>query len=603
MKGEMKINQLKTWIAQRFETLYFFYTYMGNRLFLLLIFNFLMAFLDGIGLMMFVPLLQVADDPTASADSNQLIGWVTQGFALVNLPLNVYVMLAFITTVFILKAICSFFTQYFQTVTLQRFIGKIRKNQIDGLTTLRYKAFVSTDAGHIQNSLTVESQRIAFAGAQYIETIKAGMLVLVYLGFAFRVDWQFSLLIVVGGALTNFVYKRFYKKTKELSREITQNNHRFGGGLIESVNHFKYLKASGRNSYFGDRLTAELNDWIENNIKVGKLSALLNAIREPMMIIIVCATIAIQVSVFKSGLSAIIVILLLFYRAMTYIINLQTTWNNYLASHGSKESVLKFIKYLGENAELRNGTKVIDHIETIELRDIELAFGDFKVLKGIDIQIPAKQSVAFVGESGSGKSTLVNVLCAVLEFDSGAYYINNIPVQEIDRAAYKAKIGYISQEPTIFNADIYDNVTFWAERTPENIRKFETVMERCSMTQFLAGLPRGYKELLGHNGMNISGGQKQRISIARELFKDVELLIMDEATSALDSETENEIRKSLEELQGSLTIVSIAHRLSTIRHADQIYLMEAGKIVAQGNFEELKNRSEYFKKLTDLQGI
>lgn len=590
-------------IAQRFEALYFFYTYMGNRLFLLLIFNFLMAFLDGIGLMMFVPLLQIADDPTAAADSNQLTAWVTQGFALFNLPLNVYIMLGFIAVVFVLKAVCGFFTQYFQSVTIQRFTGKIRKNQIDGLTNLSYKAFVSTDAGHIQNSLTVESQRIAFAGAQYIETIKAGMLVLVYLGFAFRVDWQFSLLIVVGGALTNFIYKRFYKKTKDLSRKITQNNHRFGGGLIENVNHFKYLKASGRNTFFAARLSDELNDWIDNNIKVGKLSALLNAIREPMMIIIVCVTIAIQVSVFKSGLSAIIIILLLFYRAMTYIINLQTTWNNYLSSHGSKESVLKFIAYLKDNAELRNGTKVINQIESIELHDIKLAFGGFKVLKGIDLVIPAKKSVAFVGESGSGKSTLVNVLCSVLEFDSGDYHINGIPIQDVDRAAYKGKIGYISQEPTIFNADIFDNVTFWAERTPENIQKFDKVMERGSLKNFLAGLPRGYEELLGHNGMNISGGQKQRISIARELYKDVELLIMDEATSALDSETENEIRKSLEELQGSLTIVSIAHRLSTIRHADQIYLMDAGRIVANGNFEELKNKSDYFRKLTDLQGM
>ncbi len=599
----MNINQLKTLIAQRFETLYFFYTYMGNRLFLLLLFNFLMAFLDGVGLMMFVPLLQLADDPTAAAGSNQLMGFVVRMFDILHLPLNVYVMLGFIAVVFILKAFFGFLTQYFQSITLQQFTGKIRKYQIDGLTNLRYKAFVSTDAGHIQNSLTVESQRIAFAGQQYIETIKAGMLVLVYLSFAFKADWQFSLLIVLGGALTNFIYKRFYKKTKELSRKITANNHRFGGGLIESVNNFKYLKASGRNRDFGNRMTAELNDWIGNNIKVGKLSALLNAIREPMMIIIVCTVIAIQVSVFKSGLSAIIVILLLFYRAMTYIMNLQTTWNNYLSSVGSKESVLKFIGFLKDNAELKNGKKQIEKVETIALKNVEVAFGDFKILKGIDLFIPAYQSVAFVGESGSGKSTLVNVLCSVLEFDQGEYLINGIPIQKIDRVLYKSKIGYISQEPTIFNADIFDNVTFWAERIPENIRKFEQVMERCSMKRFLEGLPRGYEELLGHNGMNISGGQKQRISIARELYKDVELLIMDEATSALDSETENEIRESLEALQGSITIVSIAHRLSTIRHADQIYLMDAGKIVSSGTFSQLKEKSPYFTKLAELQGL
>lgn len=598
-----QINHIKTFIAEKFKTLYFFYTYMGKRLFALLGFNFLMAFFDGIGLMMFVPLLQLADNPTGAAGSNALMDFVIAMFEFLHLPLNVYIMLVFIALVFILKAIAGFFTQYFQSVTINNFIGKIRKLQIDGLTNLKYKAFISTDAGQIQNSLTVESQRISAAGSQYLETIKSGMLVLVYLGFAFKTDWQFSILIVIGGALTNFIYKQFYTKTTELSRKITKNNHRFGGALIQSINNFKYLKASGRNIDFGNRLIHELNDWVVNNIKVGKLGATLNSIREPMMVIIVCVVIAIQLSVFKSGLSAIIVILLLFYRAMTYIMNLQSSWNNYLSNEGSKESVLNFIQFLDTHKELKNGTQKIDKLQSLEIKDLKLAFNDFKVLKGIDLQIKANQSVAFVGESGSGKSTLVNVLCTVLEFDQGEYLVNNIPIQELDRIAYKAKIGYISQEPTIFNADIFDNVTFWAERNDENIQKFYEVMEKSSMKKFLDALPKGYEELLGYNGMNISGGQKQRISIARELYKDVELLIMDEATSALDSETEQEIKESLEKLQGSITIVSIAHRLSTIQDADEIFLMDKGQIIASGKFNELKEKSEYFTKLANLQGM
>lgn len=599
----MSVTALKTAIAQRFKTLYFFYTYMGKRLLLLLIFNFLMAFLDSVGLIMFVPLLQIADNPEGVEDGNKLLEMVTGLFEFLHLPLNVYTLLILIAVIFTLKAVAKYFAQFFQTITLQTFVKKIRKNLIDGLSNLSYKEFVSADVGRIQNTLTVEAQNVAIASWQYIESIKSGMLVAVYLGFAFTIDWQFSILIVIGGGLTNFVYKRFYDKTRNLSRSITRNNHRFGGSLIESVNNFKYLKASGRNQNFGKKLNKELNDWIYNNIKIGKLKALIESIREPMMVFIVVVVISLQVGVFKAPLGAILIVLVLFYRAMTYIMNMQTTWNSFLANYGSLENVMAFTDYLRANAEAKSGSVQLEKIETIEWRNMNLSFGDFKVLNDIDLKIRANESIAFVGESGSGKSTLVNVLCGVLEFDAGTFLVNGIPIEELDRNHFKGKIGYISQEPTIFNADIFDNVTFWAERTEENIVKFYEVMEKASMKKFLKDLPNGYEELLGHNGMNISGGQKQRISIARELYKDVELLIMDEATSALDSETENEIRESLESLQGQLTIVSIAHRLSTIQAADSIYLMEKGKIVAAGDFETLKNKSQYFEKLAVLQGL
>ena len=219
------------------------------------------------------------------------------------------------------------------------------------------------------------------------------------------------------------------------------------------------------------------------------------------------------------------------------------------------------------------------------------------------MDIKKNQSIAFVGESGSGKTTLVNLLTALLPFEHGEFLLNGRDIREYNIEDYKSKIGYISQEPTIFSADIYDNVTFWAERSPMNIQKFRKVIAMCKLEQFVANLDEKENALLGNNGLNISGGQKQRISIARELFRDVDILIMDEATSALDSDTENEIRESLEILQGSLTIISIAHRLSTVKNADCIYLMDKGRIVAQGDFDELKNNSIYFKRLAELQGL
>lgn len=564
-----------------------------------------MVLLDGIGITLFVPLLQITDGNAHELEggNKKLYDGVESVFNFLHLEINVVNMLLLITLIFLAKALFVFYTMKYQVNALQFINKNIRANLSLGLKDLSYKEFVNTDIGRIHNSMTGEAFSVAQACNQYLETIKNGMIVLVYLGFAFFLDWKFSLLIAIGGMLTNLVYRKFYIKTKNLSRALTNDNHAFSKLVIENINHFKYLKASGRNKDYTQRMIEKLNELIGNNIKIGVLSAKLSSLREPMMIVIICGVIALQVTVFKSTLSSVLIILVLFYRAMGYIMNLQSTWNSYLSSIGALENIQSFEKYLKDNKETNNGKVEIDNIETIELKNVNVFYGDFKVLDRIDLKITQNESVAFVGESGAGKTTLVNVICSLLDIDEGEFLVNDIPIEKINKSSYRSKVGYITQEPTIFNADIFDNVSFWDERTPKNLEKFWKVIQMCSLEKFIKDLPNQEKELLGNNGINISGGQKQRISIARELYRDVDLLIMDEATSALDSETEKEIKDSIESLQGKVTIVSIAHRLSTIRNADVIYVMDKGKIISSGNFEELKQKSDYFRKLAELQGM
>lgn len=564
-----------------------------------------MVLLDGIGITLFVPLLQITDGNAHELEggNKKLYDGVESVFNFLHLEINVVNMLLLITLIFLAKALFVFYTMKYQVNALQFINKNIRANLSLGLKDLSYKEFVNTDIGRIHNSMTGEAFSVAQACNQYLETIKNGMIVLVYLGFAFFLDWKFSLLIAIGGMLTNLVYRNFYIKTKNLSRTLTSDNHAFSKLVIENINHFKYLKASGRNKDYTQRMIEKLNELIGNDIKIGVLSAKLFSLREPMMIVIICGVIALQVTVFKSTLSSVLIILVLFYRAMGYIMNLQSTWNSYLSSIGALENIQSFEKYLKDNKETNNGKVEIDNIETIELKNVSLLYDTIKVLDRIDLKITQNESVAFVGESGAGKTTLVNAICSILDIDEGEFLVNDIPIEKINKSSYRSKVGYITQEPTIFNADIFDNVSFWDERTPENLEKFWKVIQMCSLGKFIEDLPNQEKELLGNNGINISGGQKQRISIARELYRDADLLIMDEATSALDSETEKEIKDSIESLQGKVTIVSIAHRLSTIKNADVIYVMDKGKIIGSGNFEELKRKSDYFKKLAGLQGM
>lgn len=598
------VNKVKILLANKYSLLYYFYGYLRYRLFALLGLNFLLVLFDSLGLTLFIPLLSIADNPAGmSGDSNILSQTIIKFFALLHLPLTVVTMLALILIIFSLKALFTFLAMSYQTVVLQFFAKSMRIEATTGLANLSYRTFIGMDVGRLHNTLSGESNLVAAAFSSYIDTFKGLLIVLVYVGLSFVTDWKFSLIVIAGTLVSNLLYNSIYKKTKQISREITGKNHDYTALLIQNVNSFKYLKATGRTEIFKARLLKVLNDLISSNIRIGRINAFVTAVREPLLIVVICFAIGVQLLFFKSRLSEIMIILVLFYRAMTYILSLQVTWNAFLTNSGSVENMRSFKSFLENNKDRDNGKIAVQTINQIELKDGSIRFGEHVVLKSINMQVARNQSVAFVGESGSGKTTLVNVIAGLLKLDGGQMFINNKNADEISLYEYRSNIGYISQEPVIFNADIFDNITFWAERTPENISRFSKALRDCSLDTFVESLPDNYSSMLGNNGLNISGGQKQRISIARELYRDIDVLILDEATSALDSATEVVIKESIESLKGKLTIITIAHRLSTIRSADCIYLLNKGTIEAYGDFDTLKEKSAYFKQMTLLQGI
>jgi subfamily B ATP-binding cassette protein MsbA len=295
--------------------------------------------------------------------------------------------------------------------------------------------------------------------------------------------------------------------------------------------------------------------------------------------------------------------LLFFYRALSSLTILQTNWNQFLMVSGSMNNIQEFLLDMAGKKESNGFTELTRLNESIKLNDLTFFYGDTLILDKINLHIPRNKSIAFVGESGSGKSTLVNVLAGLLKAKQGQMLVDEFPIEDLVKETYQKRIGYITQEPVIFNDTIFNNVTLWAEKSELNLAKYRKALEYSSILEYVNTLPEGESTFLGHSGISLSGGQRQRLSIARELFKDVDVLIMDEATSALDSETEFAIKESLNLLHGKLTIISVAHRLSTIKNADTVVFMEKGKILGSGKFDELYQKLPKFKRMVDFQEL
>lgn len=599
------MKKLKAFVKKYFSSFAFFYSYLRNKIFVAFVLSITVSFLDGLGLTMFFPLLKVVESGGENADSSQMgkLSFILDGLEYMGISLTLASILLVMLAFFIFKGIAKYIGKVYLVILKQSFIRKIRLNLLKHLNRMSFKQFILSDAGRIQNTMSGEVARVTRAFSSYFSTFQKSVMIAVYMGFAFAVDWQFAILVSVGGGLTNFLYKIIYKYTKGASRRLTRFNHIFQGQIIQHVRNFKYLKATGMVGEYGKQLQNTIYKIEESRRRIGILSGIGTSAREPLMVVIIASVIYVQVEIFSGNIGTILISLVFFYRALTSLVSMQQQWNKFMEVSGSLENMQDFQKYLRFSRE-NNGKRKFKTLENaVSFQDVNFAYDETPILNNINLKINKNQSIAFVGESGSGKTTLVNLIAGLLQQNEGQIKIDNHDFKELDKKTYQERVGYVSQDPVIFNDTIYNNITFWAEQTPENLNRFEKSVEQASLDQFLGELPDGKDTALGHNGINLSGGQKQRVSIARELFKAIDILILDEATSALDSETEMAIQKSIDALRGQYTILIVAHRLSTIRNVDQVVLMDKGNIVDIASFEELVQKQERFRKMVELQEL
>jgi ABC-type multidrug transport system fused ATPase/permease subunit len=598
------MQSLKKTLAKQFSTFHYFYTFLAYRIFFALGFSILVAVLDGFGLSMFLPMLQmVGGNEQVNPEAMGNLSFLVEGIEHLGIELNLFGILVFMLIFFILKGFMLFGTSAYKVVLQQSFVRKLRLNMLNALNNLKFKVFMESDAGRIQNTMSGEIEKIAQGYNLYMSTFQQGMMVAVYMGFAFFVDYRFAFLVSIGGLMTNLLYSALYKKTKGVSRKLTKDSNLYQGQIMQHVANFKYLRATGLIDKFSAKLNKSIEEIEISRRQIGILNAILGSAREPILIVVIVVVILVQINLLGGELGGILISLLFFYRALTSVTALQNTWNKYISTIGSFENLMNLQREF-DKAQSSIQTNIIqDFPIKLKLYDADFYYGKTQILKNVNLEIRPKMTIAFVGESGSGKTTLVNVLSGLIPLDNGIFSIGGKDAKHLQMASFQKHIGYIAQEPVIFSDTIYNNITFWAEPSSKHIAKFRETLKQAALTEFIETLPDKENTNLGNSGINLSGGQKQRIAIARELFKDIEILIMDEATSALDSETEYSIQNSIDALKGKYTILLVAHRLSTIKNADQIVFMKKGEIEIIGTFQDLLEQREDFKRMVELQEI
>ena len=458
-------------------------------------------------------------------------------------------------------------------------------------------ARISGDVQEVENSITSTIEML----------IKNPVLIVIYLGVLFRMSWQLTLFVIVFAPLMIGIISATGRRLKADSAEAQRYWSDTMSQVEETLGGLRIIKAFRAEG----RMERRFEDVTERMRRKNGQVAVRQASAHPVSEFLGSAMIAIVLwfgGTLILGEHAVIdAPSFMSYMAILYSV-IQPIKDLSKAAYGIPkglasmeriDAILRAENPIRESA----SPKPLDGLhDAIRFSGVKFRYENGReVLHGIDLEIPKGRTIAIVGASGAGKSTLVDLIPRFYDPSEGNISIDGTDIRDVPLQDLRALMGNVNQDPILFNDTIFNNIAFGKQdASPEEV---EAAARIAGAHDFILEKEAGYQTNIGDRGVKLSGGQRQRISIARAILKNPPVLILDEATASLDTESERSVQEALEKLMSGRTTIAIAHRLSTIRNADEIIVMDEGRIVERGRHDELIARGGYYRKLHDMQAL
>ena len=460
-------------------------------------------------------------------------------------------------------------------------------------------AFEEMSSGEIINRITNDADSLSFTFGKMINMISSIVTALVILVYVFFNSWIVGLILIVFLIILYFIIKKYTPLLKNAHKERKTTQDSFTSLANESIRGIREIKTLG----IKEQLIINAKKSIDDIFKVSKKEIDLET---RFNIVISLLKEVLEVGVF------IICIILLYYKqitltffiAMTYYIY-RYMWfieclNDFTETYQKVSVSLDRVNEILENQKFNDvvfgNTDIKNMKGIIKFKDVSFSYpNEEKVLDDFNLIIEPNKKIAIVGASGQGKSTLFNLITRLFDANAGTISIDDVNILDISEECLRKNVSIIRQEPFIFNRTILENFKIIDENIKlKDVKKY---VKEAYLDEYIESLPKKYDTLLGEGGVNLSGGQKQRLAIARTLAKNSKIILFDEATSALDNNSQEFIKKSIDNLVKNHTVVIVAHRLSTIIDADVIYVIDKGKVIASGTHNQLLTSCDYYKNL------
>jgi len=509
----------------------------------------------------------------------------------------------------ILKTLFAYLSTYFLNPIRNRILNDMRMGMYNKILMLPVGYFTEQRKGDIMSKLSNDLNDVEGSTISVLEsTLREPITILLSLIYLVILSPELTLFLLVFLPVSGFILGRLGRSLKKENKDVLQQFGSIFSFIEETLGGIRIIKAFNAEKKLSKKFEDENESFFVLKTKANRRRDLASPVSEALGVTTVLCILYYGGRLVLSGDSGFslnagdfLAYIAIFSQLIQPLKALSNASYNIQRGAASIERIEGLIN---ENVSIKdpeNPKELKDFSDSIELKNVSFKYQDIYVLQNINLTLRKGETVALVGSSGSGKSTLADMLPRFIDPNEGEVLIDGINIKEYSLTSIRHQMGIVSQEPILFNTSIAENIALAKENATRE--EIERAAEIANASEFIKSKEEGLDTNIGDRGLKLSGGERQRVTIARAVLKNPPILILDEATSSLDTQSERLVQDAVNNLMNNRTSLVIAHRLSTVRHADEIIVLEKGKIVERGNHNTLMVLNGMYKKLIDMQEV
>lgn len=480
------------------------------------------------------------------------------------------------------------------------FINKVCKDMYNKYQNLPAIAFEKAGVGELINRLSSDPDRVLDLLNQLVKMILKIIMALIIVVVSFKISIFIGIEITIFAIIMGIISSKYFPVIKNTQKEIKKESDKLIKRATENLTGIREIKALGIKNNMINLINNDIDNYCNKSLKINRYESVYNGLNNMVyyvlqfIILLTCGYLFIKGHIVYS-------VLMMVHTYIWRIDEVAETLSSFGVNYNKVKVSLSRIDEVVNNKifkdEIYGDINLNNPKGNVTFKNVSFKYTKKEnlTLDNLSLNIKTNQKTAIVGRSGNGKTTIFNLLLRYFDVTNGEVLIDGVDIKDLTEESLRKTISCVRQNPFLFNMSIFEN--FKIVKPDITLKEVKEVCKRAYIDEYIESLPKKYNTIIGEGGINLSGGQKQRLAIARTLLLNTKIILFDEATSALDNESQKYIKMTIDDLTKDHTIIIIAHRLSTIIDADEILVIENGKLESKGTHKDLLKKSKVYKGL------